>query len=96
MECNDRVQNLVGIACPAGEQWKQQRNEDHISYENVCVYIYIYIYFFFKQPLYISYRSKVTRNGMMMWLPEACTGSFDPSLCFIYELHGRNQKANIL
>jgi len=40
MECNDRVQNLVGIACPAGEQWKQQRNEDHISYENVCVCIF--------------------------------------------------------
>jgi hypothetical protein len=44
IKCNDRVQNLVGIACPsfhtAGEQWKQHRNEVHVSYENVYIYFW--------------------------------------------------------
>jgi len=42
IECIGRVQNLAGIACPsfhtAGEKCKQQRNEVHISYENIYIY----------------------------------------------------------
>jgi hypothetical protein len=45
---NDRVHHLDGITCPsfhtAGEQWKQQRNEIHVPYENVYIYFWNNLY----------------------------------------------------